>query len=64
MGRAIDMEKQMDVFKIELQSLKDELSDLKATLSEMLDVVSTKKNVDIIEETKGGKTTKKKKADK
>ena len=45
MGRAIDMEKDID-------TLKRQMSELKTTLSEILDATSTKKNVDLVEETK------------
>ena len=52
MGRAIDMENDIDVIKRQMSEVKSEISGLKSTLNEILDATSSKKNVDLVEETK------------
>lgn len=52
MGRAIDMEKDIDTLKRQMSEVKSKVGELKTTLSEILDAASSKKNVDLVEETK------------
>tara|TARA_Y100001951_G_C11146405_1_gene186615 strand:- start:354 stop:575 length:222 start_codon:yes stop_codon:yes gene_type:complete len=66
MGRAIDMEKDIDVLKREISQLKTAFSGLSATVESLQDTAPAKKNIDLHEETKaeGKKTTKKNKTKK
>jgi F0F1-type ATP synthase membrane subunit b/b' len=54
MGRAIDMENDIDVLKHQMSKVESELVELKATLSEILDAATTKKETKV--ETKKKKT--------
>ena len=66
MGRAIDMEKDIDVLKRELSQLKTAFSGLSATVESLQDTAPAKKNIDLHEETKAEikKPTKKNKTKK
>ncbi len=58
MGRAIDMEKDIDVLKSKVERLETAFDGLASTVESLQDTAPTKKNVDLHEKTK--KTTKKK----
>jgi hypothetical protein len=51
MGRAIDMERDIDVLKKEVTQLKTAFSGLSATVETLQDTAPAKKNIDLHEET-------------
>ena len=51
MGRAIDMEKDIDTLKKEVTQLKTAFSGLSATVETLQDTAPAKKNIDLHEET-------------
>ena len=51
MGRAIDMERDLDVLKKEVSQLKTAFSGLSATVETLQDTAPAKKNIDLHEET-------------
>ena len=52
MGRAIDMEKDIDTLKAAIKTLKTAFEGLASTVDSLKDTSSTKKNVDLHEETR------------
>ena len=55
MGRAIDMEKDIDVLKKDVAQLKTAFEGLASTVETLQDTAPTKKNIDIHKEVKKGK---------
>ena len=51
MGRAIDMEKDLDTLKKEVQQLKTAFNGLSATVETLEDTAPAKKNIDLHKET-------------
>jgi hypothetical protein len=65
MGRAIDMEKDIDMLKIEVEKLNNIIRGMSSSLSELEDKSTKTKHVDLVEDVKveEGKKDGKKKAD-
>ena len=60
MGRAIQMEKDIDILKKDIKQLKTAFQGLASTVENMENTVTTTKTVDLHNKTKIKKTTKKK----
>ena len=60
MGRAIDMEKDIDALKLEVEKLKNTVRGMVSKLDSLNEKLSKTKHIDLVEETKTGEGNAKK----